>query len=79
LIFDAQFTPEEYEKRRGWGHSTWLQATEVAKETGARKLLLFHHDPAHSDAELKSILSQAREKFKETYLAVEGESHEIEG
>jgi hypothetical protein len=32
LIFDAQFTPEEYEKRRGWGHSTWVQATEVAKK-----------------------------------------------
>jgi len=79
LIFDAQFTPEEYEKRRGWGHSTWFQATEVAKKAGAKKLLLFHHDPAHSDEELKSILSQARARFKETYLAVEGESHGIEG
>lgn len=79
LIFDAQFTPEEYEKRRGWGHSTWLQATEVAKKAGAKKLLLFHHDPAHDDEALDGILRNARSQFKETYLAVEGESHEIEG
>jgi len=77
LIFDAQFTPEEYEKRHGWGHSTWLQATEVAKKTGAKKLLLFHHDPGHSDEALAGILNDARSRFKETYLAVEGESHGI--
>jgi phosphoribosyl 1,2-cyclic phosphodiesterase len=77
LIFDAQFTPEEYEKRRGWGHSTWLQATEVAQKTGAKKLILFHHDPGHSDEVLQGILSDARARFKETYLAVEGESHGI--
>lgn len=74
LIFDAQFTPEEYEKRHGWGHSTWLQATEVAKQTGAKKLFLFHHDPAHSDEMMESILGEARKHFPETYLATEGES-----
>jgi phosphoribosyl 1,2-cyclic phosphodiesterase len=74
LIFDAQFTPEEYEKRHGWGHSTWLQATEVAKQTRAKKLVLFHHDPGHGDEVMQIILAHAREYFPETYLAVEGES-----
>jgi phosphoribosyl 1,2-cyclic phosphodiesterase len=74
LIFDAQFTPEEYEKRHGWGHSTWLQATEVAKQTRAKKLVLFHHDPGHGDDVMQIILAHAREHFPETYLAVEGES-----
>jgi len=77
LIFDAQFTPEEYPKRRGWGHSTWLQATEVAKQTGAKKLILFHHDPAHSDETMQRILADAREHFAETYLAVEGEAFAV--
>jgi phosphoribosyl 1,2-cyclic phosphodiesterase len=77
LIYDAQFTSEEYEKRHGWGHSTWLQATEVANQTGAKKLLLFHHDPSHSDETLHGILDDARAQFKETYLAIEGESHGI--
>jgi phosphoribosyl 1,2-cyclic phosphodiesterase len=74
LIFDAQFTPEEYEKRHGWGHSTWLQATEVAKQTRAKKLVLFHHDPSHSDEVMQTILADARAHFPETYLAIEGES-----
>jgi phosphoribosyl 1,2-cyclic phosphodiesterase len=77
LIFDAQFTPEEYTKRRGWGHSTWLQATEVARQTRAKKLILFHHDPMHTDSYMESILLDARRQFPETYLAIEGESHGV--
>jgi phosphoribosyl 1,2-cyclic phosphodiesterase len=75
LIYDSQFTPEELEKRRGWGHSTWLHGTETAKAAGAKKLFLFHHNPASSDKKLEEILRQAREVFHETYLAIEGESH----
>ena len=41
------------------------------------KLLLFHHDPGHSDEALAGILNDARSRFKETYLAVDGESHGI--
>jgi phosphoribosyl 1,2-cyclic phosphodiesterase len=74
LIYDAQFTPEEYEHRHGWGHSTWLEATKVAKNAGVKKLLLFHHDPAHDDDTLRSILDNARREFPETYLATEGET-----
>ena len=77
LIFDSQFTPEEYPRRRGWGHSTWQQATAVAQQAGAKKLILFHHNPSHSDDTLNAILVKAREEFKETYLAVEGESHAV--
>ncbi len=78
LIYDAQFTPEEYEHRKGWGHSTWLEATRVAKLAGVKKLLLFHHDPAHDDETLRSVLSNARQEFPETYLATEGETIALE-
>jgi phosphoribosyl 1,2-cyclic phosphodiesterase len=77
LIFDAQFTPDEYPKRRGWGHSTWLQATDMAQQAGAKKLILFHHNPSYNDETLQQILLAAREHFPETYLAVEGESHAV--
>ncbi len=55
LIHDAQFSEEEYEKRIGWGHSTFKHAIKFAQLTGVRELVLFHHDPAHSDQELERL------------------------
>ena len=55
LIHDAQHTPEEYEPKRHWGHSTVDYAVHVARESGAKELVLFHHDPAHGDDELDRI------------------------
>lgn len=61
LIMDAQYTPEEYESRRGWGHSTPHDAVDVAVAAGVRRLLLTHHDPSHDDAQLSRKLDMARE------------------
>jgi phosphoribosyl 1,2-cyclic phosphodiesterase len=55
LIHDAQHTLSEYEPKRHWGHSTVQYAVHVARESGARKLVLFHHDPAHGDDDLVAI------------------------
>jgi len=49
LLHDAQLTPEEYETRVGWGHSTLEQAARFAAATGAHRLVPFHHDPGHDD------------------------------
>lgn len=73
LIYDAQYTPAEYKSRRGWGHSTWLEATRVAKQAGAQKLVLFHHDPDRDDEAVRRIETQAREKFPSTQAAYEGQ------
>jgi ribonuclease BN (tRNA processing enzyme) len=49
LIHDAQYTDEEFAERAHWGHCTVDYALLVAKTARARRLALFHHDPAHSD------------------------------
>jgi phosphoribosyl 1,2-cyclic phosphodiesterase len=77
LIFDAQYTPEEYERRRGWGHSTWLEATRVARQAGVKRLFLFHHDPAHDDEAMRGILAEARQEFPETFIAAERQEIQI--
>jgi ribonuclease BN (tRNA processing enzyme) len=59
LIHDAQHTPDEYEQRSTWGHSTIDYALRVARESGARSLALFHHDPGHSDDVLDLLLEEA--------------------
>jgi phosphoribosyl 1,2-cyclic phosphodiesterase len=60
LIHDAQYTSEEYAERVGWGHSRVLDAVALAVQAGARRLVTFHHDPAHDDAALDRMLGQAR-------------------
>jgi phosphoribosyl 1,2-cyclic phosphodiesterase len=59
LIHDAQHTPSEFEMKRHWGHCTIDYAVHVAKESGAQRLALFHHDPAHDDDTIDRLLVQA--------------------
>ncbi len=72
LIYDAQYTPEEYEHRCGWGHSTWLEAARVAMDAHVKKLILFHHDPAHVDSTIDQMLANTRCCFENTDAAREG-------
>jgi phosphoribosyl 1,2-cyclic phosphodiesterase len=73
LIHDSQYTPDEYTRYKGWGHSTWEHAVEVAKACNVKQLVLFHHDPNHDDATMMTIVEQARRKFANTVAAREGE------
>jgi phosphoribosyl 1,2-cyclic phosphodiesterase len=72
LIYDAQYTPEEYEHRRGWGHSTWREAVKLAHKAGVRQLILFHHDPQRTDRDLDAIVQEAQQEFPNTIAAREG-------
>jgi phosphoribosyl 1,2-cyclic phosphodiesterase len=73
LAHDAQYTPEEYETRySGWGHSTWAQAAEAAREAGVGQLLLVSHDPERTDDDIDEFVASARSIFPETGAAFEG-------
>lgn len=72
LISDAQFTPDEYALRQGWGHTTYEEAARVAREADVGRLLLFHHDPAHDDDAMARIGDAARDLFAATDVAYEG-------
>lgn len=61
LIHDAQHTPQEFEGKRHWGHCTIDYAVHVAKEAGAQRLALFHHDPGHSDDQIDQLLREAQD------------------
>ena len=60
LIHDAQYTSEEFEAKSHWGHCTVDYALLVAKESGARRLALFHHDPSHGDPFLDQLAASAK-------------------
>jgi len=60
LVHDATYTTDEYEAHRGWGHSTFEDAVTLALDAGVDELVLFHHKPERSDAELDQCLARAR-------------------
>ncbi len=72
LIFDAQYTPDEYKEKQGWGHSNYELATHLANQAKVKQLYLFSHDPDHDDLDLYDIEKQAQQAFAQTYLAKEG-------
>jgi phosphoribosyl 1,2-cyclic phosphodiesterase len=79
LIYDAQYLPEEYEARkRGWGHSHWREAVNIVMESGAKQLILFHHDPEHTDVCVDNIVKEARNFYPKVRAAAEGMELEIE-
>lgn len=78
LIYDAQYTPEEYRgsvgarSKAGWGHSTYVAGTELARAAGVGKLVLFHHDPQRTDAAVVDIEARAQKLYPSTVAAREG-------
>jgi phosphoribosyl 1,2-cyclic phosphodiesterase len=72
LIHDAQYSSEEVTKRKGWGHSSWDQAIEVAKRANAKALAFFHHDPEHDDMFLMDIERECQKQLPESFFAREG-------
>lgn len=79
LIYDANFTKEEYHNKQyeGWGHSHWEKAAKLAIDANVKKLILFHHKNNRSDNELEAILRAAREVFPNTFLAKEGDCYQL--
>jgi phosphoribosyl 1,2-cyclic phosphodiesterase len=56
LVHDTQYTAKEYNASRvGWGHSSYEHAINAAHSAGVKRLVLFHHDPNRTDAELQEL------------------------
>ena len=61
VLHDAQYFEDEYDDRIGWGHSSVAHAVRYCEAVGARRLVLFHHEPTHSDRDLERLEDRARE------------------
>jgi phosphoribosyl 1,2-cyclic phosphodiesterase len=84
FVYDSQYTPEEYAgaagiggPKKGWGHSTFEEGVRLAQTAGARKLVLFHHDPTQSDAAVREKERRAKALFPDVIAAHEGLSLEV--
>ena len=61
VLHDAQYFEDEYDAKIGWGHSSVADAVAFAQAVGAGRLVLFHHEPDHSDSALELLEDRARE------------------
>jgi phosphoribosyl 1,2-cyclic phosphodiesterase len=66
LIHDAQYTPEEIDPRRGWGHSDYTATCKLALEAHVKRLILFHHDPSRKDDEVTAIQKHCEELIRQS-------------
>jgi phosphoribosyl 1,2-cyclic phosphodiesterase len=81
LLHDAQYGDDEYRGHVGWGHSSVGDVVAFARKAQVDRLVLFHHDPYHTDAELEALADDARRIWgngdDRVYLAWEGMTIEL--
>jgi ribonuclease BN (tRNA processing enzyme) len=82
LLHDAQYRDHEYDAHVGWGHSCIGDTMTFARKSEVDHLVLFHHDPYHTDIELEELLAEARAQPGTTprvCLAAEGMTISMNG
>lgn len=73
LVYDSQYTPEQLKaEKKGWGHSSWLEGVRIARDSGVKRLVLFHHDPDSDDQFVDGLVAKAQREFTNSLGASEG-------
>ena len=72
LVYDSQYSPDEYKTKVGWGHSTYVEGAELARSAGVGTYVLFHHDPMRNDESVLDLETKARGLFASSVAAREG-------
>ncbi len=72
VIYDSTYTDERFAAKVGWGHSTWQEGVRLCKQANVKRLVIFHHDPDHTDDDMAEIEKQAVNAWPGTIVAREG-------
>ena len=72
LIHDGQYSNDELALKKGWGHSSFEQAAEVALRADVKQLVITHHDPEHDDEYLRKAEKKCQQIFPHSIFAREG-------
>jgi ribonuclease Z len=76
LIFDSTFKGSDHERAVERKHSTCIEAAEMAKEAGARRLALTHFSARYTSS--SSLVREARRVFPDTVAARDGLTLEVD-
>jgi phosphoribosyl 1,2-cyclic phosphodiesterase len=66
LIADGQYTKDEYDSKKGWGHTSIPLLLQTSHEQCVKQLAITHHDPDHSDAFIDNLEQQYSSIYKNT-------------
>lgn len=72
VIYDCMYTDAEYPRYVGWGHSTWQEGVRLCQAAGAKRLVVFHHDPDHDDDMLDGVAREVAKQMPGSLVAREG-------
>ena len=72
IIHDSHFSKEDLPNHKGWGHSSWDQAVEIAEKSNSKQLALYHYNPDYDDEKIQLIEKQAQKIFKQTIAPKQG-------
>jgi phosphoribosyl 1,2-cyclic phosphodiesterase len=71
VIYDSTYTDAEFPKYKTWGHSTWQEGARLCDQAGAKRLVIFHHDPGHDDTFMDQVAREAEAARPGTLVARE--------
>jgi phosphoribosyl 1,2-cyclic phosphodiesterase len=72
VIYDSTYTDEEFPAHVHWGHSTWQEGVRLCSAAGAKRLVGFHHEPAHNDSVRDGIATDVEQSLPGSIIAREG-------
>jgi phosphoribosyl 1,2-cyclic phosphodiesterase len=73
VIYDAMFCETEYNKCRGWGHSTIAAGVELCRLAGVKQLAAYHLSPFHDDAALSAMEAKLVKAMPGSFIARQGQ------
>jgi phosphoribosyl 1,2-cyclic phosphodiesterase len=74
MVYDGMFNDAEYDRCRGWGHSTWEKGAELARAAGVGRLGIIHLYPQHDDAQVRAMEAALRDAMPDGFVAREGQA-----
>ena len=77
MVYDGMYSDDEYEKFKGWGHSTWQEGLQLAKQVNVKLPIITHHAPKHPDQKLDEIAKQVKNLYPKGQLAIEGATYQL--
>ena len=72
FIYDSTFDDAEFDKYKGWGHSTWQEAIRLGEAANVQKIIPSHHNPEITDDELDKRAAQIKKACPWAELAFDG-------